>query len=218
MKLQLITDIKLIRKIHTEHLLNDFPENEATPWIYIKEMLRQGKYECYGAFRETAECAEKTGHAEAAGRSDPVGQTEGDFLGYAFFLKQELEGKKIYLFDYLAITEKYRNQGVGTEFIRLLGNSITAADVILGEVEDPLAAESEEDRALRERRLQFYQRNGYHLTGVRVRVRGVDYCLLEVPTSAAKFHTDEEVREIYTAIYSHVAPDWFMKKHFRILS
>lgn len=190
MEIRLLTDRKLIKKIHKEHLLKDFPENESTPWIYIKAMLDDGKYECYGLY-------------------------DGEeLLGYAFFLKPKIEGKKYYLLDYLAIFENGRNRGAGSEFVRLLGRNITDADCIIAEIEDPEMAENEEGRSLRTRRMQFYQRNGYLITEAKANVRGADYCLIEFPSGP--IHSDDEIREIYTEIYRNVAPPWFMEKMFEI--
>ena len=83
------------------------------------------------------------------------------------------------------------------------------------EVEDPKRAENEADRALCERRLQFYLRSSYRLTELTYQVFGVEYRILEVPTAAA--HTTEELRAVYTGLYRSMLPAVLFHTQVRML-
>ena len=136
---------------------------------------------------------------------------DGDaLLGYAFFVRK---GHNC-LFDYLAIAEEYRGKGLGTAFLKQLRNCFSEADCVIGEVEDPDYAKEENDKVLRERRLQFYLRLGYRQTGVTSRVFGVDYLVLEVPTGFT--HSTEVVRKTYTDLYRDMLPEFVFRTQFMV--
>jgi len=67
----------------------------------------------------------------------------------------------IYLMEYLAVNEKFRNRGIGSQILHFiredLQHQLTAG--ILLEVEPPPSAAGSH-RQLRERRIRFYQRHG----------------------------------------------------------
>ena len=81
-------------------------------------------------------------------------------------------------------------------------------------MEDPDTAKDEAERALRERRLHFYLRGGCRRTDLTATVFGADYRILEVP--AARVHTTEELRAVYTGIYQSILPAPFLKTQFRL--
>ena len=94
MELKRVIDEKEIKKIYLKHLLKDFPEGEVPSWSYFENMPGQNQYECYELFEEDA------------------------LLGYACFLRKEMDGILYYLFDYLAVMENYRNRGIGADFLQ----------------------------------------------------------------------------------------------------
>lgn len=96
------------------------------------------------------------------------------------------------------------NRGLGSIFLKQLAECLQDAACIVGEVEDPDKAGSLEERSVRERRLQFYLRSGYKMTDVISRVFGVDFRVLEVPTSTE--HTSGELCRIYSEIYRGIFP------------
>ena len=164
----------------------DFARNELRPLASLRRSWKNGAYECYGLFG---------------------GET---LLGYAFFVRL---GKN-YLFDYLAVSEEHRDEGLGSVFLRALAARFAGADCVIGEVEDPDRAKDEEDRAQRERRLRFYLRSGYRETELRSRVFGADYRILEVPTAAT--HTADQLRTVYTALYKSILPGVFFRTQFQV--
>lgn len=190
-EIRLVTDLKQIREIYNEHLCNDFPENELTPWVYMKTMVKKGEYVCYGLFAESS------------------------LLGYAFFIKQKIHEKQVFLFDYFAIVKPHRDEGFGSRFLKLLNASFKDADCVIGEVEDPEAAEDAAEREQRERRIRFYEQNGFQVTNAKAVFRGVTYRLAEAPAGTP--HAPEALQQIYAEIYRQLAPAVFLKQHFRLL-
>jgi hypothetical protein len=65
------------------------------------------------------------------------------------------------LMEYLAVDEKIRNQGLGSQILKFVRNDLSSqpdAGILL-EVEPPLAVSGKEQE-LRQRRIHFYQRHG----------------------------------------------------------
>ena len=181
-----IADFDVVEMLYKTRLKKDFSRAELKPLASMRRSWKKNAYDCYGLY-------------------------DGDeILGYAFFVRRD----KDYLFDYFAITEERRNEGLGSLFLRQLAECVRGANCIVGEVEDPDRAEDEETREQRERRLQFYLRGGYRKTELTSVVFGVDYRILEVP--AAEEHTAEELRSIYTELYRSTLPEPFFTTQFRV--
>lgn len=191
MDIRLLTDLNLIKQIYDTYLLQDFPENERTPWKYLNEMYQNGEYDFYGLYEN------------------------GEFVGYAFFIRQIVQGEKYFLLDYFSVLKSHRDEGIGSQFLKKIGPYISNADCVVIEVEDPDAAESEEEREIRQRRIRFYERNGVHVTDAKGELRGVVYLLLEIPVR--KRHSPVELKKIYASIYYQFMPEDILKKIFRLL-
>lgn len=171
-------DRKQIIDIYNTRMVNDFPANELRPLKMILEPYDKGTYICY-AIKEDSD----------------------DVLGYAFFVKH----KNHYLFDYLAISDNKRGSGIGTLFLQLLKEKLQFSDSVIGEVEDPECSDKENDKILQTRRLNFYLRNGYIDTGVRVKLFGVDYIVLEMELN--KNHSADEISALYKEHYRNMLPE-----------
>ncbi len=99
-------------------------------------------------------------------------------------------------------------------FLRQLRECLRDADCVIGEVDDPDKTDDTDEKALRERRLRFYLRNGYLKTEVTSRVFGVDYRILELPVGAE--HTADEIRETYSELYRGMFPKVIYKTQFKV--
>lgn len=174
-----------IRALYRERLAEDFPSNELKPLSAMEELLNEGRYDCYGCF-------------------------EGDaILAYAYFVRLDRNA----LLDYYAVRRDLRDKGVGSAFLRaLIEGPLQGPDCTLVEVEDPDAAPDPTGRARRERRRQFYLRNGLVDTGVRARAYDVDYRLLALPPQP----DPEAVRKIYAALYHSFMSDQLYDKWVRV--
>ena len=136
-------------------------------------------------------------------------------LAYAFFVLLRREDGLCLLFDYFAVAEEFRGTGIGSRFLQALREGpLREAGCILLEVDDPAAAEDAAQRTLRERRLRFYLKNGLADTGVRARVFGVDFLLLEIPLQG--LHTGAQVRSLYGELYASFLPRPLFARMVRI--
>ena len=181
-----LTDFAQIKRLYQTRLKKDFVRNELRPLSWIRRSWDNDAYDCYGLF-------------------------DGDeLLGYAFFVRL---GKN-YLFDYFAIAEEHRDEGLGSLFLRELAACLKDADCVVGEVEDPEQAADEDIRAQRERRLRFYLRSGYRKTELTSIVFGADYRILEVPTGTP--HTADQLRTVYTELYKSILPERFFRTQFKV--
>ena len=171
MNIDLLT-LPEIREIYRKRMINDFPDNELKPLAMIEKLLREGRYLCCGAREGT------------------------DILAYAFFVLAE----DLYLLDYFAVRKDLRGTGVGSSFLKALGSRcMQEAACVLVEVDDPFFAGDDQEKAICERRLAFYLRNGLLDTGARARVFGADFLLLEFPKGEP--HSREEASALYSRIY-----------------
>lgn len=173
--------LEQIRVLYAERLAVDFPPDELKPLTAIERALARGEYACYGAM-----AGEET-------------------LAYAFFVRLDGEGGGIALFDYCAVRGDLRGTGVGGGFIRaLIAGPLRDTACVLLEVSEPACADDPRERALRERRLRFYLRNGLAETGVSAVVYGVTYRILALPVGPVP--SPEETRRVYAAVYRAMLP------------
>ena len=178
-----------IKNIYRKYLFRDFPADERRPLTRIVKYFREHRYEGFGGYSEA-----------------------GELLCYAFFMRcdytaQSKKRQRTCLFDYLAVTEKYRDAGVGSAFLRHLGQCFPRTDIMIVEVENTDYAENEADLATKQRRMDFYLRNGMRDTGVTVRVWGVEYRIMEMDLGEDwRPHTAQEIRETCEHAYRSMFP------------
>ena len=162
--------------IYKERLVVDFPKDEQKPLSVIHSAMDQGIYECFGLM-------------------------DGEeIVGYVFLVS--LEGE--YLVDYVAVNPAVRNQGLGSELLRQLLLALDGANSLILEVEDPDKAKTPEERSLQTRRYEFYLRNHFCDTGVRVSCFGVPFRILAAENVA--LHARDELLRLYHMHYRAVLP------------
>lgn len=160
-----------IASVYNEHMIEDFPPEELKPLEKILGALKIGRYACYGIF------------------------SDEEFSGYVFLERINND----YLIDFIATFPQKRNGGLGAELLAVLADALKDSDSVLGEVEDPAFADTEEARLLQTRRLGFYLRNGIIDTGVKATTFGAHYLILELPTGHP--HSSEEICDLYNKQY-----------------
>ncbi len=166
--------LKQIRQLYAERLIKDFPSDEIRRLTNLERSYQRGEYLCFGAM------------------------SNGSILAYAFFVK--LGENDCALLDYFAVAPEHRDHGLGGAFLRkLMAGPLRGLQGALLEIEDPSKAESEAERSLRERRMQFYLRNGMVSTGVRSKAFGVDFLLLSMPVGSSP--SPDDVRRMYARLY-----------------
>lgn len=176
-----------VTQIYRKYMKNDFPASELKPLAMILQAMESDIYDCL---------AISDGHK--------------NLLGYAFFTRNG----KDYLLDYFATVKELRNNGIGSDILKLLSEYYTNADSVIGEVENPEFATNEADRTLQTRRMNFYLRNGFRLTGVKVILFGVPFLIIETGPNAG--HTPDEIRALYRMHYQTILPPESYQKHVRI--
>ena len=165
-----------VTSVYEERMVHDFKKDELKPLKMILKAIDEGIYEC-------------------------LGLSDGErLLGYIFLVRQ---GKR-YLVDYLAVYPKERNKGRGADILKLLRDHIHDAEMIIAEVEDPIYAESSEEKEIQERRVSFYFRNGCSDTGVRVRCFGVPFIIISIGGSSSLDRS--AMWEAYQSFYRAVLP------------
>ena len=181
-----VTEFREVVEVYNSCMKRDFARNELRPLVSIRLSWKRNAYDVYF-------------------------MTDGDMvLGYACLVRN---GDDL-LLDYLAIAKEHRDKGLGSTFLKQLAACLSGADCVVCEVENPESAANENDRALRERRLQFYLRNGFNKTEVTSTVFGVDYCILAMQDD--EVHSTEEIREIYSGLYRSTLPLRFYNTQFRV--
>ncbi len=149
------------------YMEQDFPDNERKPLRMIEESFDSGFMNGYGLYSEK----------------------DDSLLSYALFVCIG----DVYLFDYLAVLEEYRDQGIGSIFLKMLRKELMHLECVIGEVENPDYCTDPAEKAVMERRLEFYRRNGVRDTGASGCVYGVEYRFVEL--SDVGEHTAEEAKE-----------------------
>ena len=182
MKLNLL-NIHEIKQIYETRMVIDFPKAELKPLKNIIEAVNSGIYECLGLF-DGDEC-----------------------IGYTFLIKRG----KSFLIDYIAIYPDKRNNGAGSQLLRLLNEYLADAEVVIIEVEDPQYAKSAEEKDLQTRRLGFYMRNGCIDTRLRVRCFGVPFIILSL--SQENGGEPDFLWNLYNSYYKAVLPKEMYEKN-----
>lgn len=170
--------------IYFKSLYNEFPGDERRPLVMIIKGLIKKSYECLGIFRAK------------------------ELLGYAFFVKNGND----YLWDYFVVLEPYRNKGVGSAIIKMVIRYYMDAHSVIGEIEDPDFAVNNNERCIRERRRDFYFRNGCYDTKVRAKTFGVRYILIQL---AGHTITPKEVNRLYKMFYRNSLPKYLFTANIK---
>ena len=102
----------------------------------------------------------------------------GRLAAYAFFYRHD---SRVLLLDYFAVTPELRGRGVGSAFL-------AALDAVLG--------------AMRLRRIAFYERAGFSLTGAACRLYGVRYAIIarRLPAGLTAAGLRGLLREVYRGL------------------
>lgn len=180
-----------ICSVYEQYLIADFDELERKPLSLILQSVRSGAYEGY-VFSESDEW-------------------QSDFMGYVFL---SIHGDNRIL-DYFAVKEGRRNDGIGSEILKILPQLCPPNGSILVEVEDAEAMEDARSAALAERRYGFYLRNGYEDTGIKVYLWDVQYRILS-HESSVKLKREERIEE-YLAFHKAMMPPDLYREKVRIL-
>ena len=174
---------------YNRHMKIDFPKDELKPLPRIISSLEKNQYICYGIFNNDSLC------------------------GYAYFA-YIIEGeKKCYLLDYFATVKEFRDQGIGSEFLKTLYNKVSDVELVLCEAETTAGTTGDEYN-IRNRRISFYLSNNFIDTDVTASAFGVDFVLLEL--DLGKKHTKEDIKSYYAKLYRSFLPEKIYIKYVKV--
>ena len=197
-----------IKNIYRKYLVYDFPLLEQRPFSRIVRYHRQHCYAGYGGYDDM-----------------------GHLLCYAFFYVRPVSEKgpdgktlrkRVCLLDYLAVMKNHRDGGIGSKFLQSLSRHLAKReDLVFVEVENPDMAENAEERVTRERRMDFYIRNGLVDTGVTAVVWTVPYRIIEMDLGEAgrpswTRHASEEIRHAVERVYHEVFPQPLYERYVEV--
>lgn len=168
--------------VYTKYMTEAFPASELKPLAHIERMLADDNYLPYGFFEA------------------------GELVGYAYFVKTE-EHRAV-LLDYFAVLAEKRSHGYGSCFLEKIKEEIGREyGAILLETENPCYAHDEEDKKIREKRIQFYKRNGIRQTDVWARIVLDRYVIMiyETQKQMAREHLIAELANIYAVMFDRHA-------------
>ena len=147
-----------VKEIYDTYMQEAFPPSELRPYKNIKMLTEAGNYVSYGLYDEA-------------------------LLAYALFAKTN--NGRCCLLDYYAVAEGMRGKGIGSRYFSMLKEIMQKMRTVFIEVESPASADSEEELALRQRRIRFYESNGCVMTDVRCILYGVDFSIMVLPLDDA---------------------------------
>ncbi len=149
--------IQEISDVYHHHLKYDFPDNELKPLIVIKNLAQRNLYHCYGLFDNK----------------------DSSLKAYAFLTRAK-RGTSL-LLDYFAAVADARGMGYGSQLLQGLRDEMPDASGILAEVEHPADGIDPAERETRQRRINFYSRNGFSHSRVNGVIFGVHYDIVYLP-------------------------------------
>lgn len=166
--------------LHREHMTRDFPRSELKPADMLDALARKGINQVYGCF-------------------DTQAQT---LVGYYVLAQQPTSN--LILLDYLAILPDKRGAGVGSAVLAHIRQTLCPNQYLFIETENPEAAQSEQERLERLRRIQFYHRNGAIPSALKVLLFGVDFAVQIIPSTTVP--TPAEQERDYVSLYQQMLP------------
>ena len=161
------------REVYDGRILRDISPAEPKSFACLERLHSEGICRMLGAFED------------------------GELAGYACI--QHPPALSIELLDLFAVPGGRRGRGLGRRFLTLLTEKERFGPTLVAEVEDPEAADGEA-AVLCARRAAFYERCGWHDTGLRTRAG--DYrCRLYSPAPALnEGRLRRELRALYDAV------------------
>ena len=163
------------------HMKRDFPAAERPPFFVVKRLIAKQVYDAVFLMEE------------------------GLPVGYAVTVAPE--GLAYALVVFLAILPGMRGQGYGGKLMEMLAQRFPGRILVL-EVEDPAFAPNPEEKLIRQRRVRFYEQEGFRvISTARVKIFGVDMQLM--------VNTCEEVGSARRMMHSLYAPTFSSARWLR---
>ena len=146
-----------ISEVYPHHLKYDFPDNELKPLFVMKNLAQRDLEPRYGLFDST----------------------DNTLRAYAFLARAQ-QGTCL-LLDYFAAVADARGLGFGSQLLQGLSSELPDTAGILAEVEHAADGRDTAERETRQRRIDFYCRNGFVHSRVNGVIFGVHYDIVYLP-------------------------------------
>jgi GNAT superfamily N-acetyltransferase len=106
------------------------------------------------------------------------------------------------LISLLAVFQEFRGQGIGSAFLKALRVMYARKQAIIVEVERPELAETEKERDLCRRRIDFYEKAGFYLIqGINYLIWDVPMHLMALPLNSSIENINKDIEKIMYQIY-----------------
>lgn len=162
-------DAQTLETLYHTHMKEAFPPEELKPLKRMLTMQAEGRYQVWGYY------------------------DEAELLAYACVYVSE----RYALLDYYATTKLQRGKGHGSAFLKRLLEEIYSSQIMLIEIEAVEDAVDQADRAIRERRLAFYERLGFRLTLTEGFIYSVHYAVLDNQPTEQPHSVKEAMEDVY---------------------
>ncbi len=201
LNLRLMTDSE-VTYWYTQEFENHFNAQERKPLADIIKLQNSGHYDLLGLFDEHS----------------------NQMLGYATIWKSP--NINLLLLDYLGVSSSLRNKGLGSQILLAL-KKYYKNEYIIAESELPVSEDSPSENNLRERRINFYKRNGFKpvyemaTCGMRWQALILSDGFISSPSEISKImHNHKAIygpsrKDVKIPIYQDEVPDmpyWVLKK------
>ena len=164
-----------LEALYASHMQHDFPQNELKRLSRLYELKRRGLYRTTALYAGEKLCA----YAMFSGAPDCP----------------------CLLLDYFAVDPALRGKGIGTQALQVITDwAKDQAQGILIEAENPDFARTLNERRTRIRRMNFYRHCGAKLTGYRLWLYFVDYCVFYLAVDSVS-RTDAYLQKAQAQIY-----------------
>ena len=177
---------KEFKSLYRKHIVKDFPKNERPNLEGFSKRMLQKNEETY------------------------IFEENGIEKGYCIIDKLQ----EYVLVAFLAVFENQRGQGIGTKILKELENKYQTEKGILLEVEDPDFFENEEERIIKQRRINFYERANFKMVNdLKVELFRVNFRIMvsEDKSNNTK-EISEEMKYFYTMILNKKMQQYFKIK------
>lgn len=195
---------KAIEEIYYEHMIGDFPKSELKPLKLLLDCRKKDLYKCFGLYEKDR------------------------LLAYSYFANDF--DKKIILLDYLAVVKDMRNAGYGSIMLSKIKEyfrSNSTVENIIIEAESIESSKNQEEKAVRQRRIAFYKKNGLVQQQFMSKVFGTEYTILLLAVQDNDAATDKKqilkensegkITEGYQNIYKAILTKEMYDKNIFIL-
>ena len=118
--------------------------------------------------------------------------------------------------EYIAILEKYRNKGYGTNAIKLLKELYKEHEGIFIEIEKVGQGNSDEENKIRQKREGFYEKLGFCELGFDLELYKIIYSTFILPCTKNEI-SDEKAIKYFFEIYNETLGKRRVKKNYKIL-